>query len=169
MFTRILLLVACVYFMLPFFKETQTEITMMSAKVGGLQETVNYLHENLGIRFPETALAQIFHETNKLTSSICRECNNLTGMKHNSRGYSEGICRGHARYTSWHASLKDYAHWQSIYLSYYERDVIKRTVKTEEQYLDFLEWIGYATDPQYRRAVTWHLARIKRALEYENR
>lgn len=105
--------------------------------------------EKLGFRFPEVVMAQAIHETAHFTSNIYIYCNNLFGMKFNERGYAIGVCREHAEYANKRDSIKDYLAYQKKYLTYYEKNVIRRTCLTNEDYHKFLLWIGYAEDDDY--------------------
>ena len=117
--------------------------------------------EKLRFRFPKIVLAQIMHETDRLRSPIYLQCNNCFGMKHNNRGLSKGECRGHAWYGSIKDSLKDYLLYQQIYLPFYEHYRYFRSVTTEEEYLQFLEWIKYAEDPDYAEKIKVWVNRIE--------
>ena len=92
----------------------------------------------LDIREPDILFLQIRLETGNLTSRLCRECNNLTGMKKAVRRKTTAIGReknGAAVYDSWQDSLKDYKLWQ---------DYMYRG----GDYLMFLSRV-YTTDPYY--------------------
>lgn len=70
-----------------------------------------------GVRFPDVALAQARLETGHYKSDVFKDNNNLFGMKHPSvrQTVSKGKNRGHANYTTWQDSVKDYKLWQDFY------------------------------------------------------
>lgn len=102
--------------------------------------------ERVGLVAPKVVLAQTYLETNCLTSRIYRENHNRFGMKHNKRGYSKGIKNGHAYYESDIDSFMDYLAWQRQMLG-------EKQIKTDEEYLYFLDHLPgdrrYAEDPKY--------------------
>lgn len=100
----------------------------------------NYIEE-LNIRFPHIVYAQAVHETGHFTSPIFRENNNLFGMKvaRLRPTTALGTRRGHAYYTDWMNSVKDYALYQTSYL---------RHIRTEDDYFSFLG-DSYAEDENY--------------------
>lgn len=140
---------------LNFHKEVKTSINVYETTIGNLNK--------YGIRFPEVFVAQILHETAGLNSLVYTNCNNLIGMKHNSRGYSKGICRGHARYTTKIDCFKDYKAYQDKYLTYYEQKIVRRKITTNKEYIRFLYWIGYAEDPLYETKLLNWMHKIKAA------
>ena len=82
---------------------------------------------------------QIRLETGNLTSRICLECNNLTGMRKARRRETTAIGRlkyGTAVYRDFRDSLLDYRLWQERY--YRGGD-----------YYEFLKSHGYAMDKDY--------------------
>ena len=93
--------------------------------------------ERLDIREPEILLLQIRLETGGLTSRLCLECNNLTGMKKAVRRKTTAIGRekSMAVYETWQKSIEDYKLWQDY--SYKGGD-----------YWEFLHRV-YATDIYY--------------------
>lgn len=119
------------------------------------------LLSQFGIRHPKVVLAQIVLETSYLNSKICRENNNLFGMKHNRRGYSLRVQNGHACYNNKADSFRDYAAWQKRLLS-------KRPCKSDEDYLyllDHLPWFQgarYAEDPNYTNKLRQIMAEIEK-------
>ena len=115
--------------------------TVIINKVKKENNFVGYL-ESKEFRFPVVVTAQMLHETDKFSSNIYEQCNNLFGMKRNSRRWNCGTCRGHAKYKTKLESLYDYLEWQKKYLPYYEKKVGKQ-VETNEEYFGFLSWIGY--------------------------
>ena len=106
------------------------------------------LLEQENIMFPEVVIAQIMLETHYLQSVIYRENNNLFGMKRNSRGYCRGVRRNHCYYDTVMDSFLDYAEWQKKYTVVYTQRT-GRKLRTDEDYLAYLQWIGYAEDKQY--------------------
>ena len=67
-----------------------------------------------GVMYPEVALAQSMLETGYFKSPIFLDNNNLFGMKHPKQRptTSKGKNRGHASFTNWQDSVKDYKMWQ---------------------------------------------------------
>lgn len=102
-----------------------------------------------GFRFAEVVFFQILLETDRLRSKVYKECNNVVGMKWNERGYAIGTCRGHAQYARVKDCLLDYLEYQQTYLTYYEEKIIHRSCLTNDDYYNFLLWIGYAEDSEY--------------------
>jgi hypothetical protein len=120
------------------------------------------------VRYPEVVLAQTMLETGNYTSQIYVDCRNTLGMKvpyKRMGGYSVGHCRGHAKYRSIEDSVKDYLHWQSIYLPYYEDKILKRPIINVEEYLQFLKYQGYAEDAAYLNKVRGYLPAATKALD----
>jgi len=95
----------------------------------------------LNIKYPHIAYAQAVEETGFFTSAIFRENNNLFGMKQpRIRATTAlGTNRGHAQYSNWMNSVKDYALWQSS---------MARNINSESEYLLMLDRI-YAENPEY--------------------
>lgn len=95
------------------------------------------------IRFTDVVYAQMVLETGYFTSAIYKENNNMTGMKcaEKRQTHCIGINRGHAVYKSKLHCLLDYAEWQQKF--------VPETVRTSEQYVDFLVSYGYAEDKFY--------------------
>jgi len=82
---------------------------------------------------------QIRLETASLTSRICRECNNLFGMKKARKRQTTAIGRernGTAVYRDFRDSIRDYAIWQDYFYS-------------GGDYYEFLQSHPYATDKKY--------------------
>lgn len=104
------------------------------------------------VKFPYIVYAQALHETNRFTSGIFLENNNLFGMKMawNRPTTAIGENRGHAVYACWEDSVLDYAFYQTSYL---------RSLKTEAEYLQYLNQ-HYAEDPNYQK-ITEYFAETK--------
>jgi flagellum-specific peptidoglycan hydrolase FlgJ len=100
-------------------------------------------------RFPEVFKAQVVLETGNLSSSIWKENNNLVGMKcaQTRLTYCRGENRGHAKFDSPYDSIREYIFWQRKYLNLYENK--HGPVQTNEEYLQFLLYAGYAEDEKY--------------------
>jgi flagellum-specific peptidoglycan hydrolase FlgJ len=73
--------------------------------------------KNLNFKYPHIVLAQAQLESNKYSSKIFIESNNLFGMKEaKSRiNLAKGTQYNHAYYSNWSESLLDYAFWYSSY------------------------------------------------------
>jgi hypothetical protein len=101
------------------------------------------------IREPEKVKKQIYHETGNLKSRLCKEQNNLFGMRLARLRQTTAIGEGNhmAKYRSWQKSIEDYGIWQDKYYS-------------DGDYYKFLSDYGYATDIWY----TWKLKKIKAVL-----
>lgn len=81
-----------------------------------------------GIPHPHIVLAQSRLETGNYTSKLCKTHRNLFGMK---KGNS------YRKYDSWQESVKDY------------KRLISSRYKQGEDYYQFIQRIGYASDPRY--------------------
>jgi hypothetical protein len=95
----------------------------------------------LRIRFPHIVMAQSILETNRWSSRIFIESNNLFGMKEAKARITtaSGTHLNHAYYENWMESLYDYGFYQSRYLG---------KIKTEEEYYLYLQE-SYAEDVSY--------------------
>lgn len=82
--------------------------------------------------FPRIVLAQAMLETGYLSSRVCRECNNLFGLRKRDGAY---FC-----FERWEDSVKAY------------RDYVQYKYKGGD-YFDFLDSIGYAEDRRYTAKV----------------
>jgi len=111
-----------------------------------------YLIAN-NIKFPAIVMAQALHESNRFTSDIYLENNNLFGMKkaYSRQSRATGVNRGHATYDNWEDSIIDYGYYQANYL---------RQVKTEAQYLLYLNKY-YASDSLYDKNIKRYLVETK--------
>lgn len=100
--------------------------------------SIDYWIQFYGIREPEKVKRQIKHETAHLTSRICKQDNNLFGMKYPQKRKTVAIGRDKsmAVYKTWQDSILDYAIWQGCFYS-------------EGDYYEFLKSHGYATDTRY--------------------
>jgi hypothetical protein len=108
---------------------------------------------DIQIRFPAVVLSQMRHETGGFKSAIWIENHNCVGMKWNRRGYATGTNRGHAKYPNMWECLHDYADWQAKYCP--------ASIKTDEEYIDWLVDFGYAEDKRYKEHITNNLNIIK--------
>jgi len=103
----------------------------------------------LGMRFPTIFLSQVYLETGNFTSRIYKENNNMMGMKlpfyRESLAIGENL--GHAVYENTGDCILDYIKWQEYWLPRYEENNGK--LETDEDYLAFLNAIGYAEDKKY--------------------
>jgi len=104
------------------------------------EKLVSYLAD-LNIRFPQIVYAQAVLETGEFQSEIFKSNNNLFGMKEAMIRPTTncGTDRGHALYTTWQASVLDYALYQAAFLSH---------IHTEDEYYRYLSQF-YAEDPMY--------------------
>jgi len=101
------------------------------------REVYNYIRI-MGIKHPDIVYAQTVVETGHYKSKICKENNNLFGMKYpkKRRTVATRVNRGHAVYRNWQESIFDYWLWQKYY--YLGGD-----------YYKFLKSWGYATSKNY--------------------
>jgi len=101
-------------------------------------DNIDYWMDHFGIEHQEIVRQQIVLETGDFTSYLCREQNNLFGMRHPRvrETTSLGEQNYHAYYRHYIDSIKDYALWQQ---SQYK----------EGDYYSFLTAIGYAEHPKY--------------------
>lgn len=100
---------------------------------------VNQLLIKHNIHHRNIVRAQIMLETNYLSSEICKINKNLVGMKHPKKRETMSIQSnlGHALYKSYSDCVKDISIYQRLFY------------KPGEDYLVFLQRIGYAQDPEY--------------------
>jgi flagellum-specific peptidoglycan hydrolase FlgJ len=99
------------------------------------------------IKNPSIVLLQARLETGDYTSIIFQDNSNLFGMKY-AKGRetpATGILYGHAYYSHWTDSVKDYKLFQEWYLSVGWR----LPDNDSDLYLVFLKCIRYARDPHY--------------------
>lgn len=85
-----------------------------------------------GIKYPKIVLAQAILETGAFRSRVCRENNNLFGLRH-SKGYYA------------------FEHWEESVIAY--RDKVQYKHRDNENYYSFLRRIGYSTSKDYVRRV----------------
>lgn len=81
-----------------------------------------------GIKFPKIVLAQAILETGNFKSRVCREQNNLFGLRH-SKGYYS------------------FDHWEESVIAY--RDWVQYKHRNGEGYYSFLKRINYAASKSY--------------------
>lgn len=119
--------------------EKVMECDRQLARLSGIEQEVPKLDEltiaNLyaalkrhGIKYPKIVLAQALLETGNFRSRLCREGNNLFGLRH-SKGY----------YT--------FDHWEESVIAY--RDWVQYKHRDGESYYAFLKRIGYASAKDY--------------------
>lgn len=108
-----------------------------SMKAQTKDSVLDYL-EMLGVKHPKIVLKQALLESAHFGSEICKENNNLFGMKEARQRTTtaKGTKRNHAYYTNWKASVIDYLLWQRKYFK-------------GGDYLEFLESYGYAESGSY--------------------
>lgn len=94
----------------------------------------------LRLDHPDIVMAQCILESGEFTSDLFKEGNNCLGMKVPGQRptFAVGVCRGHAKFKSWHDCIADYALWQSAY----GRGL------SDDAYLSLLDRI-YAEDGSY--------------------
>jgi len=100
---------------------------------------VNQLLAKYNIHHRNIVRAQIMLETNYLSSEICKINKNLVGMKHPKKRETTSLNSnlGHALYKSYSDCVKDINIYQKLFYI------------PGEDYLLFLQRIGYAQDPEY--------------------
>jgi len=105
------------------------------------QEKLTSYLSDLNVKFPQIVYAQAVLETGEFKSEIFKSNNNLFGMKEAKVRPTTncGTDRGHALYTTWQASVLDYALYQAAFLSH---------IHTEDEYYNYLSQF-YAEDPTY--------------------
>jgi len=81
-----------------------------------------------GIKFPKIVLAQALLETGNFKSRVCKEQNNLFGLRH-SKGYYS------------------FDHWEESVIAY--RDWVQYKHRKGEEYYTFLKRIKYAASSNY--------------------
>ena len=105
-------------------------------------ENIEIAMDLTGIIHPEIVMLQIRLETGHLSSSLCQQCNNLTGMKKPAMRHTTatGEARnGYACYATWFDSIIDIGLFQQYYISR------GRDLADYEKFLTGL----YAEDPFY--------------------
>lgn len=110
-------------------------------------ESIKYWTKKYNIKFPEVFIQQVIVETGELSSLICLENNNLTGMKfpYKRTTTAIGSQRGHALYKHWIESIRDYALWQDFYKCRLNE------ISTSKEYYKFLEVVSYSTNKRYTK------------------
>ena len=92
----------------------------------GLMEALEYY----GVKHPQIVYAQAVLETGHFKSDLCLNDNNLFGLYNSKK---------HRYYT--------FDHWKDCIIAY--KEVIQYKYKDGDDYLNFLEEIGYAEDSGY--------------------
>jgi uncharacterized FlgJ-related protein len=92
-------------------------------------------------KFPKIIYAQAVLESNNFKSNICKQSNNLFGMKEARQRTTtaNGTEFNHASYLTWQDSVIDRALFETSFL---------RSIKTKEQYFDYISK-NYAEDTSY--------------------
>ena len=106
-----------------------------NVNTGAKELTIENLYAALkkhGIKYPKIVLAQAILETGAFRSRVCRENNNLFGLRH-SKGYYA------------------FEHWEESVIAY--RDKVQYKHRDNENYYSFLRRIGYSTSKDYVRRV----------------
>lgn len=100
---------------------------------------IDYWLDQFDVKHKEIVKQQIYLETGNLSSDICRNNNNLFGMRYPRvrKTTAIGIRKSHAQYASYVDSIRDYAIWQQ---NRYDGSV---------DYYSFLVRIGYAECDSY--------------------
>lgn len=128
-----------------FYKPVQTVVQIDTQPIEKVQtfpsDTLKMLalnDENLmkelirqGVKHPKIVLAQALLETGHYTSKVCKDKNNLFGLRHK---------KGYYCFDDWRESVKAY------------RDYVQYKYKGGD-YFQFLEDIGYAEDRDYVKHV----------------
>lgn len=116
------------------------------------EDNVYSLIIQLNIEHPDIVMAQCILESGSFSSEICKEANNIVGMK--VPKYRPTVClgvhKGHAVYVSWRECLIDYALWQSAYCK----------GLTREEYFKYLDKVYSQVDD--------YSERIKRVIKSRN-
>ena len=122
------------------FNKRLAEISGKDSPIYNVESATKELNiENLyaalkrhGIKYPKIVLAQAILETGAFRSRVCRENNNLFGLRH-SKGYYA------------------FEHWEESVIAY--RDKVQYKHRDNENYYSFLRRIGYSTSKDYVRRV----------------
>jgi len=104
------------------YYETYYEIRSQTPQ-DALMDAIEYY----GLEYPYIVYAQAILETGNFQSSLCKESNNLFGLKRSGK---------YAKYNHWMDSVKDYM--ERVQNKYNDGD-----------YYNFLDSIGYAEDSTY--------------------
>jgi hypothetical protein len=127
---------------IPVKKLSESEIKVIITERNKFSEDklVNMIKE-MNFEFPYIVYAQALLESNRFTSKIFRENNNLFGMKKSSYRVTrhQGVQNNYAYYNDWIDSVNDYGFYYSTYLS---------KIKTEDDYFSYLSQY-YAEDVDY--------------------
>lgn len=104
------------------------------------KKLINAIKE-LNFQFPYIVYAQAILESNRFSSTLFKENNNLFGMKLPTQriNIASGSNNDYAYYNKWNDSVIDYAFYCATYLS---------SLKTEEDYFNYLSQ-SYAEDKEY--------------------
>lgn len=123
-------------------KLTEHQVMVITTQQNAFSEEkfVNKIKE-LNFPFPNIVYAQAILESNRFTSSIFKENNNIFGMRLATQRITsaKGENNTYAYYSHWTESLIDYALYSANYLS---------KLKTEEDYYNYLQQ-NYAEDSRY--------------------
>lgn len=115
--------------------------------------------KKINMRFPKVVYSQSKLESGNWNSRLFITQNNMFGMtKAGTRPHVQ-IHKEDSRYAyyeSWQKSIIDYALYQSY--------VIPTSIKTADQYFDYLKKSGYAEDPNYIRK----LKTMVESIDFEN-
>jgi flagellum-specific peptidoglycan hydrolase FlgJ len=129
-------------------------ITIATSFLPHREPTPNIVYHSIlrnGIENPKYVLAQSVLETAWYSSYNCQERNNLFGMRC-SLWKEKGNSNGYKIFDDWEESVTYYRDWQK-----------RKGYKSGEDYLSFLDRIGYAEDPEYG----WKLESVLKRLETE--
>lgn len=97
-----------------------------------------------GIKYPEVVFAQAVLESGNFKSDLCRNSNNLFGMKMPKRRETLAIGKrksNYAIFNSWTDSVNDYLLWQNFVLE-------RNDIQSKNDYLKYLHKV-YAENKNY--------------------
>jgi len=127
---------------IPVKKITESEIKVIIMERNKFSdEKLVYMIKEMNFEFPYIVYAQALLESNRFTSKIFIENNNLFGMKESFYRVTRrrGIQNDYACYNDWVDSVNDYGFYYATYLS---------KIKTEDDYFSYLSQY-YAEDAEY--------------------
>ncbi len=132
---------------------TATEVVSTTEEEFSEKALLQFMNE-LGVKYPETVLAQARLETGNFTSPIFKENHNLFGMKVAKKRPTTaiGVNRNHAQYKNWKDSVIDYALFQSYAISKLPQD-------THKDYRDYIQ--------KFYSETSDYLVRIDRAISFD--
>ena len=143
------------------YEKTSTTIildTVITKERKNSAEQLIEVLSSLGVKYPRVVLCQMIHETGWFESRVCKENNNMMGMKRTKRPYlinKDGMKKPkdcpcfdwdlHACYPTLEDGIRDFTAWQALVLEGYKRKN-GHYPKTENDYFDMLDCLVFPKD-----------------------